>query len=338
MALQENSRKFFEKYLALGLFLLIPLYPLFGQFPAFFYYKLNVDNVPLIYYKGDLVATMFGVGFVFYYFRYLKNNSLLSLSISLTCLLMNLYAISRAAWVGLALALAVMFFAGIRRFFQHILVVLIVLILPATLIYAFLAEDFAQTRVYAVYEHARSLVDFSGTGKYKNQESRNTGDNNRYRLVWWRIVIEDTLRQAPLTGLGFGTDISERFGKTYFTKFKTLSARSPHSVLLSVFGRMGIIGMLLFLMVIFAMASRTYDVVSLSRKIATPPESLMYWCMAWAIFGSACFGVVLEGPMGAIPFWAFLGIANALTYEECKEVLPERVETPSVNPAPQPAF
>jgi hypothetical protein len=41
--------------------------------------------------------------------------------------------------------------------------------------------------------------------------------------------------------------------------------------------------------------------------------------MVWAIFGSACFGVVLEGPMGAIVFWTLLGVANARTLDESTE-------------------
>ncbi len=338
LALEETSRRFFEKFLALGLFLLIPLFPLFRQFPAFFYYKLNVDNVPLIFYKGDLVASMFSVGFVFFYLKYFKNRSTVLFLISIACMLMALYSTSRAAWVGLALALGVLFFAGIRLVFQHLVIVLICCIIPSAIIFGLFAENLTQTRVYAVYEHAISLVDFSGTGRYRNPESRNTGDNNRYRLVWWRIVIEDTLRQAPLTGLGFGTDISERFGKTYFTTFKTLRARSPHSIVLSVFGRMGIIGLALFLIVVSAMIYRTLEVINLARVSATLPESLIYWCMVWAIFGSACFGVVLEGPMGAIPFWTFLGIANALAYEECKEFATNPVNPTATQPVPQPAF
>ena len=30
----------------------------------------------------------------------------------------------------------------------------------------------------------------------------------------------------------------------------------------------------------------------------------------WVVMISACLGVVLEGPMGAIPFWIMLGLAH----------------------------
>ena len=42
-----------------------------------------------------------------------------------------------------------------------------------------------------------------------------------------------------------------------------------------------------------------------------PPWRGEAWCYVWAIFTSACFGVVLEGPMGAVVFWILLGAAAA---------------------------
>ena len=39
-------------------------------------------------------------------------------------------------------------------------------------------------------------------------------------------------------------------------------------------------------------------------------RGLGMWIGAWVVFVSACFGVVLEGPMGAVLFWVMLGAAN----------------------------
>ena len=39
-------------------------------------------------------------------------------------------------------------------------------------------------------------------------------------------------------------------------------------------------------------------------------STLPLWLAAWAILASACFGVVLEGPMSATVFWTLLGLAN----------------------------
>ena len=37
---------------------------------------------------------------------------------------------------------------------------------------------------------------------------------------------------------------------------------------------------------------------------------------------SACFGVVLEGPMGAVVFWTILGLAHSQTAEEPEATAP----------------
>jgi hypothetical protein len=40
------------------------------------------------------------------------------------------------------------------------------------------------------------------------------------------------------------------------------------------------------------------------------------WCGLWIILVSATFGVVLEGPMGAVPFWIMLGLVAAQSRAE----------------------
>jgi hypothetical protein len=51
------------------------------------------------------------------------------------------------------------------------------------------------------------------------------------------------------------------------------------------------------------------------RDPATRRVTLGLWACVWTILVSACFGVVLEGPMGAVVFWSLLGILNAPTPE-----------------------
>ena len=41
--------------------------------------------------------------------------------------------------------------------------------------------------------------------------------------------------------------------------------------------------------------------------------------MSWCIFIGSCFGVVLEGPMGAVVYWTVTGIAYALTCQMIEE-------------------
>jgi hypothetical protein len=56
------------------------------------------------------------------------------------------------------------------------------------------------------------------------------------------------------------------------------------------------------------------------------------WCAAWVILVSACFGVVLEGPMGAVVFWTILGLASAA---EDGPAIGDKAETVAHLPASQ---
>ena len=73
-----------------------------------------------------------------------------------------------------------------------------------------------------------------------------------------------------------------------------------------VIGRMGLLGLAAWVAVsasLFALAWRT-----LRRG---DPDQMGLVSVALSVFLSACFGVVLEGPMGAVVFWTVLGLANA---------------------------
>jgi len=64
--------------------------------------------------------------------------------------------------------------------------------------------------------------------------------------------------------------------------------------------------------------------------------SLGTWCAAWVILVSACFGAVLEGPMGAVIFWSALGLAAAMSNygtprEEINPDEPESLPNPDAS-------
>jgi hypothetical protein len=73
---------------------------------------------------------------------------------------------------------------------------------------------------------------------------------------------------------------------------------------------MGAVGLASLLALVAVLGVRTWRVV---RDPAVDPAALGLWAAVWVIFVSACFGVVLEGPMGAVVFWSLLGLACALT-------------------------
>lgn len=191
--------------------------------------------------------------------------------------------------------------------------------------YLLLGKDVKTSPPYSVYEHAVSIFDPTGSGSYLNAASGDPGDNNRFRTVWWGDVIHETLETNPVFGLGFGADLASRFIADYdLLSDESFAARSPHSMIVTVFGRMGFAGLLAWLCVSAGM----WRVIWRLIKKGTP-DGMGLASIAGVIWTSASVGVVLEGPMGAVIFWTVLGLANALYSESA---VPEAMGT-SGNPA-----
>ncbi len=220
----------------------------------------------------------------------------------------------RAAWVGLAFALLLLYFTNKLHVFKDIFIAILIIIIPLIVYLSFYTEDIKQTRPYTVYEHLLSFADFSGTGTYKNKDSTGTGANNQFRLIWWQTVIDQTIKQGPILGLGFGYDLSSQFYLRYYNVLEEkFSTKSPDSIVLTAFGRLGFLGSAAIGFIIFNMLYQTFLELYLIRTLGTLTSAFKYWCMIWLLFISSCFGVVLEGPMGAIVFWVLLGLANSLS-------------------------
>ena len=153
--------------------------------------------------------------------------------------------------------------------------------------------------------------DYSGTGNYQNERTSDKGDNNRFRLVWWKNVAEETLTTAPVLGQGFGADLTYGFLREYYaTSNEDFTARSPHNIFITTLGRMGLAGFAILLGIYFVQARSTARVARAARHDPARAEAMTLQAAVWVVMISACLGVVLEGPMGAIPFWIMLGLAH----------------------------
>lgn len=301
------------RHAALGSLAALPIfYLLFSLFPGFFLQTLQFRGAPLIYYKDDLVAANLFAAF-FLLLTVPAWPAVLRLGFALaayaTAFTINS---SRAAIVGLLVTSA--WWAIARRWTPwRLQAAAVPLALVALAVVAVVQDrDVKHSKLYTLYEHVASMVDFSGTGQYASEDRRYVGDNNRFRLVWWRAVAEETREGGPVFGLGFGADLTSRFLRTYELDLgDEFTTRSPHSIVLTVLGRMGLAGLLAFGCIVGAMALRTLRLARLARTDDTALVPLGWWSVSWVMFVSACFGVVLEGPMGAILFWTSLGLANA---------------------------
>jgi hypothetical protein len=284
---------------------LLPLFLLHREFPGFFLDTLTIRGVPLIHYKDDLVAAYFAVGSVLHYFRYhehrTRRNFVWAILLAGGVVITN----NRAAALGLLVAASWMILGGRWRFFLSLglagLVASIALIINAERQF----ETWRDTPLLGVYERAASVFDPSGQGHYRGENTFNKGDNNLFRTVWWQVVIDETWDEGPVFGLGFGHDLARNFLQEYYADSQDdFTARSPHSIIITLFARTGAVGLVCFLVVIGLVFRQTWQ----TRRVET--NAFPAWCASWVLLTSACFGVVMEGPMGAIPFWILLGLAR----------------------------
>ncbi|RXK54998.1 O-antigen ligase domain-containing protein [Oleiharenicola lentus] len=283
-------------------------------FPDFFLHNLLVSGVPLIFYKGDLMSTFLFISFLLllpgerFTWRGLIPGRWL---LALISLVFGLLLLSRASMVGLLVACGLIACSGRWRPLGVIATVCATGLLAVFVVSFLQKKDFRDTRAYAIYEAAASIADFSGTRDYQSDDSGNKGDNNRFRLVWWRNVAVETATTSPLFGLGFGADLAAGFVREYYPDSNDdFSARSPHNIFLTAFGRMGAAGVLVLLAVYTTLFFSTLRTARAARSDPTRQSALTLQAACWVVLISACFGVVLEGPMGAIPFWILLGLAH----------------------------
>lgn len=276
-------------------------------FPDVVYGALSVRGVPLILMKGDLALTFLAVSALLVAFLTPRSARRWSWPLATLGLLSVLGADSRASILGALAALGWLLLSRERRFVG----VQAGALLAAALVIAALAlvadHDGSRQRWDGLRERTASLGDLVGTRTYASEEGTMKGENNRFRTLWWSTVTSEAWEQNPVFGLGFGHDLARGFLQHYNPGLgEEFNVRSPHSILVTTFGRLGLAGLLSLGAVLVVMARRTFAAM---RRPETSAPTLGLWAATWVILVSACFGVVLEGPMGAVAFWSLLGLA-----------------------------
>jgi hypothetical protein len=308
---QPRTRRYLVGCLMLGVTALLPVYFLFSDFPLFFFTHFTVRGVPLIYLKGDLALAFLAAGSVVVFHAGRGPHRAWAWPLATALFLTVLAGDSRASLVGAVVAMAWLALARRWAFPATMAAAAAgVLLMIAALAYSG-NVPWAEHKLAGLQDRVASIVDVNSTLTYDSDESAYKGDNNRFRLIWWRTVLQDTWAQGPVFGLGFGYDLAANFVQQYDPGMgEEFTARSPHSIVIGTIGRMGGVGLATLLAIVAAMAARTWRAL---RNRATDPLTCSLWCAAWVVFTSACFGVVLEGPMGAVVFWTLLGLANSMT-------------------------
>lgn len=340
-ARREADRRVIGGAMLAGMLVLMPSFVLAEVFPGLFH-RLQVGGVPLILYKPDLVSTMLAAGVVLFYVREREGGNRLWALASLGALGLMSYIITRSVMVGLAAAVVIFLLARDRRFVVHLAVLAVLAVTVLALEATFSPRDITQSKLYSIYEHAASIADVAGARSYRNEEAASSGDNNRFRLIWWRTVVQQTADANLLLGQGFGADLSGDFVRDYYgPDYLEFNTRSPHNFLITVFGRTGVAGTLAFgvvLVVLLRELGRAIRRVRLAAGDARRPAISLLGghTAAWIVLIASLFGVVLEGPMGAVPFWILLGLMHAGGRASDSENVSANVEATDAPRSPSP--
>ena len=122
-------------------------------------------------------------------------------------------------------------------------------------------------------------------------------DNKVWRLVWWaKLLNESFTLQHFFIGKGLGMSLA---GNDILNTDDNL--RSPHNFHLTILARFGYIVFIAWVVWLVSLFKPLF-----TRKLVGKTLAITSILLAFIINGS--FDVFFEGPMGAFPFWTFVGM------------------------------
>jgi hypothetical protein len=125
----------------------------------------------------------------------------------------------------------------------------------------------------------------------------NLAENKVWRLIWWaKLVNESFTLQHFFVGKGLGMSLA---GNDILNTDDNL--RSPHNFHLTILARFGYFVFIAWIIWLVSLFKPLF-----TRKLAGKTLAITSILLAFIINGS--FDVFFEGPMGAFPFWTFVGL------------------------------
>jgi hypothetical protein len=125
----------------------------------------------------------------------------------------------------------------------------------------------------------------------------NLAENKVWRLIWWaKLVNESFTLQHFFVGKGLGMSLA---GNDIFNTDDNL--RSPHNFHLTILARFGYFVFITWVIWLVSLFKPLF-----ARKLEGKTLAITSILLAFIINGS--FDVFFEGPMGAFPFWTFVGL------------------------------
>ena len=252
----------------------------------------------IIYKNGDKsVHLLISTILMFLYSENYSRKWLIANTILIVINFLILLAFTRSGSVAYILALFSFFFFSKEKFLNESLRTLlkfvpIIMVIGIGLFIAIDIQGDAQGRTVSlsqITDNFTSIVssDIDGT----------LTDNKVWRLIWWaKIVNESFTLQHFFVGKGLGMSLA---GNDILNTDDNL--RSPHNFHLTILARFGYFVFITWIIWLVSLFKPLF-----TRKLAGKTLAITSILLAFIINGS--FDVFFEGPMGAFPFWTFVGL------------------------------
>lgn len=134
-----------------------------------------------------------------------------------------------------------------------------------------------------------------------------------FRLAWWKDIVSYTVFGPYFwTGKGFGINLADADG---FQPTADHSLRAPHNSHMSVLARMGVPGLVLWVLFQGAFAITLLRAILAVRRDDKLLAAVGSWVLVvWAaMMVVTSFDPYLEGPQGGIWFWVVIGVGLVVT-------------------------
>jgi hypothetical protein len=256
--------------------------------------------------RPDVDSTICGVLIVYGLYRVtVGRRPLLSLAIVLWQVVLVFGDYSRAALAGCIvqmIAFVVLTPAPrqmLRRYGARLLVPLLILLVPAGIY-----EASHSGPVHRLSQAGTAFIPLVPTTG--DPTGGATGTARARRLAWQAIeVYVEKTGTRDWTGVGFGPDFLHDSGGDQLLLGGTHEdVRQPHDYLINTWARLGLIGMMIIVAILLFTARIA---IKLGRSPQLGGLDVAAIAVAAGLPVAGFYGVVLESPFGALPFWWSVG-------------------------------
>ena len=252
----------------------------------------------IIYKNGDKsVQLLISTILMFLYTNQYSRKWLVANTILIVINFLILLAFTRSGSVAYILALFSFFFFSKEKILNEsvrklLKFVPIIMVIGMGLFVAIDIQGDAQGRTISltqITDNFSSIVSTNIDG--------NLAENKVWRLIWWaKLVNESFTLQHFFVGKGLGMSLA---GNDILNTDDNL--RSPHNFHLTILARFGYFVFIAWIIWLVSLFKPLF-----TKKLAGKTLAITAILLAFIINGS--FDVFFEGPMGAFPFWTFVGL------------------------------